>query len=353
MTLPSWLDYPFYGNPVRDWALVVVYALAAALIGYLLRGTVVRRLERRAGSSSAIANSYLIVLLKAIQPTLLIAITLRLAERFLDFPGRVDHVAAWVIAIALVLQVFAWVNRSVDFWVGHYEREHADASSKTALAVLSFVARLALWLIVLLAALERMNIRITSLLAGLGIGGIAIALALQNVLGDLFGALSIVMDKPFLVGDSIAVDQLEGTVEHIGLKTTRVKSVNGEQIIFSNGDLLRSRVRNLSRRDGRRMVFTVSIAPGTMAAQLSRVPGIVAELVAAEPRATLQRTHLTGAGALGFEIETAILIPHPDSKHALDTRQALLLALYARLEKEHIELARPVAAAVAHTTPTQ
>ena len=353
MNLTTWLNYTFFDNPLRDWAMVGVYALGAALIFVLLRGTVVRRLEKAAATTDTIADDYLVVLLKAIRPALLIAVTLWLAERYLDFPTRVDSVATWVMVAALVLQMFTWINRSIDFWVGHYERRHKDASSKTALTVLSFVARLMLWAVVILTALEGMHVRISGLLAGLGIGGIAVALALQNVLGDLFGALSIVLDKPFLVGDAIAVDQLEGTVEHIGLKTTRVKSVNGEQLIFANGDLLRSRVRNLSRRDGRRLVFTVTIAPGTAAAQLSRVPGIIAEVIAAEPRATLQRTHLTGAGALGFEVETAMLIPHPEATLAFDARQAVLLALYARLEKEKIELARPTTVSVAHTTPTQ
>jgi small-conductance mechanosensitive channel len=352
MTQPSWLSYTFYGNPLRDWAQVVAYALGAAVVFSLLRRFVFRRFDRPADKTGGFAGNYLLVLLDAVQPTLLVAITLRLAERFLDFPARVDKIALWVMVAALVLQVFTWINRSVDFWVGQYERQHGDAGAKTALTVLAFVARMVLWAIAILTALEALHVQITGLLAGLGIGGIAVALAMQNMLGDLFGALSIVLDKPFLVGDVIAVDQLEGTVEHIGLKTTRVKSVNGEQLIFSNGDLLRSRVRNLSRRDGRRLMFTLSVAPGTTAAQLARVPVIIAEIVAADPRATLQRTHLTGTGVLGFEVETAILIPHPEATLAFDARQAILLALYARLEKEKIELARPTTAAVAHTTPT-
>ncbi|HEV8409583.1 MAG TPA: mechanosensitive ion channel domain-containing protein, partial [Gemmatimonadaceae bacterium] len=178
-------------------------------------------------------------------------------------------------------------------------------------------------------------------LTGLGIGGIAIALALQNIFADLFAALSIVLDKPFIVGDTIAVDDFEGTVEHIGLKSTRVTSINGEQVVFANTDLLKSRVRNLSRRQGRRLVFTVSIDPATKSDRLARVPEIMADVIGAEQRAALRRCHLVGSGSRGFDIETAILIPHPEYNQALDVRQAVLLEFYARLEREGISLARP------------
>ena len=179
------------------------------------------------------------------------------------------------------------------------------------------------------------------ILTGLGIGGIAIALALQNIFADLFAALSIVLDKPFVVGDTIAVDDFEGAVEHIGLKSTRVTSINGEQVVFANTDLLKSRVRNLSRRQGQRLLFTVSIDPATGSERLAQVPRIMADVVGAEPRAALSRCHLVGAGVRGFDVETAIQLPPPQYGHALDVRQAILLEFYARLEREGISLARP------------
>ena len=172
----------------------------------------------------------------------------------------------------------------------------------------------------------------------------------QNILGDLFAALSIVLDKPFVVGDTIAVDAFEGTVEHVGLKTTRVKSVNGELVIFGNTDLLKSRIRNLTRREGRRMVFTISIAPGTSAADVGRVPQIIAATIADEAHATLQRTHHIGTGPLGFDVETSMIIADPDIPKAFDVRQRILLTIYARLEEAKIELARPTTA-LTHVAP--
>jgi small-conductance mechanosensitive channel len=231
----------------------------------------------------------------------------------------------------------------IAFWLDQYSARRGGVD-RTTLAALSIGAKTIVWFLLLLVGLENLGVNIGTLVAGLGVGGIAIALAVQNILGDLFAALSIVLDKPFIVGDTIAVDQVVGTVAHVGLKTTRVKSFNGEEVVISNADLLRSRIRNLTRREGRRMVFVTTLAPGTPAAMLALVPQLVADAVAADPRAALQRSHLIGTGPLGFDVETAILIPHPDYTYAFDVRQAILLSLFASLERHGIALARPAAA---------
>jgi small-conductance mechanosensitive channel len=344
MTTSDWLDRVLLGNPLRDWGLAILGAVLATTLVALLRGTVVRRLEIVAARTATSADDFAVALIKAIRSPLVVAAALGVATRFLALPNGIDRIARWLIVGAAVLQAIAWVNASVTFWIRVYEDRTTGAADRTALSVFSVVARIVLWAAVAIVALDVLGLKPTTLITTLGVGGIAIALAVQNVLGDLFGAFSIILDKPFLVGDAIAVDTIEGTVEHIGLKTTRVRSVNGEQIIISNADLLRSRVRNNSRRQGRRLVFTLSIAPGTPAAKLARVPEIVADVVAAEARADLQRSHVNGMGTLGFEVETSINVPHPDYKLGLDVRQAILLGIYARLEQERISLALPAAA---------
>jgi small-conductance mechanosensitive channel len=313
----------------------------------VLRRYVVRHLEVAAARTDTAADDYAVELLKAIRTPLVVAIAIAIGERFLDLPGSVDRAATKVMIVALAWQGLRWASKSVDFWVGQYEERSQAHLEKSALAVLRFVGRLALWTVIVLLVLEQFDVPVKTLVAGLGVSGIAIALAVQNILGDLFAALSIWVDKPFIGGDSIAVDQFEGTVEHIGLKTTRVRSLNGEQIVFSNADLLRSRIRNYSRREGRRLVLMLSIAPGTPSAKLARVTDLIREVIDAEPESTLVRTHLNGTGALGFEYETAILVPHPDYKHAMEIREAVLLAIFERLEHEGIALARPAAAAAA------
>ncbi|MBI3568253.1 MAG: mechanosensitive ion channel family protein [Gemmatimonadetes bacterium] len=344
MTLPTSLSTVYFNNPLRDWLVAMGGAIGFALAVQVLRRYVVRHLEAAAAKTETAADDYAVELLKAIRTPLVVAVAIAIAERFLDLPPSVDKAATKVMIVALAWQGLRWANKSVDFWVGQYEERSRAHLEKSALSVLRFAGRLALWSVIILVVLEQFDIEVKTLVAGLGVSGIAIALAVQNILGDLFAALSIWLDKPFVGGDSIAVDQFEGTVEHIGLKTTRVRSLNGEQLVFSNADLLRSRIRNYSRREGRRLVLMLSVAPATPAARLARVSGLIREALDAEPHATLVRTHLNGVGALGYEYETAILVPHPDYKHAMEVREAVLLAIFERFEREGIALAGPVPA---------
>lgn len=150
--------------------------------------------------------------------------------------------------LALFMQGIIWSNIIISYYIQRYVRVHAeDGSNITTFRALGAVARLTAWIVLGLAALTGLHIEIRPLLTGLGIGGLAVALAVQNILGDLFAAIAIVVDKPFVVGDSISVENYRGKVENIGLKTTRVRSDSGEQIIFSNGELLKSKIRNYSR----------------------------------------------------------------------------------------------------------
>jgi dolichol-phosphate mannosyltransferase len=224
MTAPAWLDTQLFGNAISHWLIAIGSALLAATVVALLRGTVVRRLEVVAAKTDTAADDYVVALLRAIRPWLVIAVTLAIAEDFLDLPGRVDKVAHWVIVGAMVLQALRWINSSVDFWVDEFARREGGSAQKSALSVFAMGARLILWTLVILVAVHSItNAPLTTIVASLGVGGVAIALAVQNILGDLFGALAIALDKPFLVGDAVAVDAFEGTIEHIGLKTTRIQ----------------------------------------------------------------------------------------------------------------------------------
>lgn len=343
MTLPDWMHTFLLGNPIADWLRAVIGAVAVTFAFDLLRATVARRLGAVEAHAGTITQGAVVEIVRSIRKSYVLIVALALAGLWLDLPSGVDKWLDRAMGLAAALQGIRSGNRLVAFWVARYAVRRGQVD-RTTLTALGYGLRALMWVAVVLFALDVAGYNPRNLLTTLGIGGIAIALALQNVLADLFAALSIVLDKPFVVGDAIAVDDLEGTVEHIGLKTTRVKSVNGEQLVFSNADLLKSRLRNFTRRQGRRMVLRVTLAPGTPAERLARVPAIIAEVLAAEPRADLQRTHLLGTGPLGFDVETAILVPNPDVTVAFDTRQAILLEVYARLAREGILLARPIAA---------
>ena len=261
----------------------------------------------------------------------------------LELPPRLEHVAEMAALVGLVAQAAVWFDRLLQRWLERRfraSRAH-DPAEATTLNLIGFVARAALWAIAALLALDQLGFDVTALVAGLGIGGVALALAVQSVLADLFACAAIALDKPFVVGDFIVVDSLRGTVENVGLKTTRVRSLDGELLIFANADLLKSRVRNFRRMQERRIQFSIGVTYGTPAEKLRRIPRIVREAVEAQPDIRFERAHFKEYGdwALVFEVVYHLLTP--DYNAYMDMQQTLNLALYERFAQERIEFAQP------------
>jgi small-conductance mechanosensitive channel len=197
------------------------------------------------------------------------------------------------------------------------------------------------WSVVLLLVLDNMGINITALVAGLGVGGIAVALAVQSILGDLFASLSIVLDKPFVVGDFLIIDDYMGSVEHVGLKTTRLRSLTGEQLVLSNTDLLSSRIRNYGRMQERRALFTLGVTYQTPRDKLRQIPEIIREAIEASEKTRFDRSHFKSYGAYSLDFETVYYVLEPDYALYMDIQQAVNLAIHERFEAEGIEFAFP------------
>ena len=235
-----------------------------------------------------------------------------------------------------------WGGTLIEQWITHSrQRKSIPNGAATTLVGLGFVAKLALWAVVLLLMLDNLGINITALAASLGIGGVAVALAVQNILGDLLASLSIVIDKPFVLGDSIAVDGLSGTVEHIGLKTTRIRADSGEQIVFANGDLLKSRLRNFKLMRERTIVFGFGVLQTTTAEQLEAIPSLVREIITPLPATRFQRAHFKNFGDSSYNFEAVYTMLTPDYGRYMDTQQAINLALVRVLTERGISLAAP------------
>jgi len=246
--------------------------------------------------------------------------------------------------VGLVIQAGFWTSAALDVWLRHYRQgDHAsDRIRATTVGALHFVIRLVLWSGVTLLALDNLGIDITALVAGLGVGGIAVALAAQTILGDLFASLAIALDKPFLLGDFLVVGEYQGTVEQIGMKTTRLRSLSGEQLIFSNGDLLGSRIRNFQRMTERRVVFKTRLAHDTPREKLRMVPGLIRDAIVQEARIRFDRSHFTGANADGLEHETVYFVLDPDFRLHMDIQQRIGYRLLEAFDREGIEFSRPV-----------
>jgi small-conductance mechanosensitive channel len=203
------------------------------------------------------------------------------------------------------------------------------------------LGRLATWVVVLLLGLDNLGIDVTALVAGLGVTGIAVALAVQNILGDLFASLSIVLDKPFVIGDFLAVGDMMGSVEYVGLKTTRLRSLSGEQLVFSNSDLLGSRIRNFGRMAERRALFTIGVTYQTPREKLERIPQMIREAVEAQPQTRFDRSHFARYGDSAITFETVYYVTVPEYPVYMDIQQAINLRIHEAFEREGIEFAYP------------
>jgi small-conductance mechanosensitive channel len=235
----------------------------------------------------------------------------------------------------------------VDFVIGAIGAQHQagdgqpDPSIVSASGIIRSVVMLTAGSVLVLLALANLGVEVTPLITGLGIGGIAVALAAQSILGDLFGSLTILLDKPFLVGDFIIVGDQMGTIEKIGIKTTRVRALSGEQLVFSNTDLLSSRIRNFKRMYERRVVFSVGVVYETPVEKLQRIPEIIRQSILTQPQTRFDRAHFNTFGAYSLNFEAVYFVTTPDYNRYMDIQQAINLELVRRFGEEHIEFAYP------------
>ena len=331
------------GNTVLAWLV----AFAVAVLGYLVLSVVVavvrRRLARLAERTVTIADDLIVELVRATKGLFLAVVSLVAGAQFLTLPQGLERGVDVLFAFAVTIQAVLWANRTVSFWLEHQQQIHAetDPGAMTTLQGLSYVVRVVVWSAAFLLLLDNLGYNVTTLIAGLGVGGVAVALAVQNILGDLFASLSIVLDKPFVNGDFIIIDQHMGTVERIGLKTTRVRSLSGEQIVVSNSDLLKSRVRNFKRMIERRVLFSVGVTYQTPREQVAAIPGMIREIVEGLDNTRFDRSHFKEFGDSSLNFETVYYVLSPDYPVYMDIQQAINLEIMKRFEELGIEIAYP------------
>lgn len=336
-------DVVFLGNTLALWAQAL--GVAAATLGalWLARRLLTRRLGALAARTANRVDDLFVLLVQRTRTFALAVVALWPLLAILDASAAVEDAARIVTVLAAAVQLAIWGN----ILIAHVlearvaQLRTADPSSATTLNGLTILARGVLWVVLVLLALDNLGVNISALVAGLGIGGVAIALAAQSVLGDLFASLAIVLDKPFVVGDFIVVGDLMGTVEHVGVKTTRLRSLSGEQLVFANSDLLGSRIRNFKRMSERRILFTVGVTYQTPARKLVEIPRILQEAVTSQPGVRFDRAHFKSYDDSAMTFEIVYFVLDPDYNRYMDTQQRVNLEIYTRFEREGIEFAYP------------
>ena len=339
----EFLDKIYWGNPVKHWLTAVVITVVVFSILRVIQGVATRKLSRLAETTQNSVDDLLVNMLRKTKFFILLLASAYVASYAITLKPSIASMCEKAVILVLIVQGGLWAGAGVNFWLSLIlqKRMDQDASSTATISLLAFVTRVVIWVIVFLLILANLGVNITGLLAGLGVGGIAVALAVQNILGDLLASLSIVLDKPFIVGDPIEIDGLSGTVEYIGLKTTRLRSINGEQLIFSNNDLLKSRIRNYKRMKDRRVTLNLGVTYQTPPEKLARINDIVRETIEGRDHVRFDRVHFKDYGDSSLNFETVYWINDPDYHLYMDTRQAVNFEIFRRFQAEGIEFAYP------------
>lgn len=335
-----------FGISILNWLLAMVVAIATFLVARAAISFLLHRIRRWAEHDGVLSH-VLAKVLAGTSNSLLLLASLLVGLSMLDLPERwLTRVSSlWFVVAAL--QIGLWANRAIGLGLDRYfAGQRTDGLTQaSALATLSaWGARVLLWSVVVLAMLSNLGVNITAFVASLGVGGIAVALAVQNILGDLFASLSIAVDKPFEVGDFIVIGPLAGTVEHVGLKTTRIRSLGGEQIVMANASMISSTIQNYKRLQERRIVFEFGLSYDSPTEAVKKAPGIVEEAIKAQSQVRFDRAHLRGFGKEALEFECVYIVQDPGYNLYMDIQQAINFHLLDRFSKVGAKFAVPVRA---------
>ena len=338
------LTWVYYNNSIQAWLIAGGFTAATYLVLWLLRTVALVRLRDLAQRTSTQLDNMAIDVLGKTGWWFSTYLSLYVGAQYLRLPEDIMALLRNVAVVIVCLQIAVWGHHAIGHWlVQYFRRKHAgDPGMQTMTGALAFLARLILFSALLLMALQNMGFRIDTLLTGLGIGGIAVALSVQSILGDLFASLSIVFDRPFLVGDFIILDNgMMGTVEHVGLKTTRLRSFTGEELVIANNDLLKSRIRNYRQMQDRLVNFTVGVTYQTPHEQLRAIPMIIRAVIEEHPRTRFEWANFAAYGASSLDFDVAYYVKDYEWYSFMQIREEIYLEIFRRLTEEGVSFAYP------------
>lgn len=332
----------FFGNAVSDYLLSLLVFAAGVLSVKLFKRTIVKALRQWSEKSQTKIDDFLIyVLEKKFIPILYFGVFYMSLQSLNTSPFVSKSVNVIAVILISVLGI-RLITSTVEFLVRNYWMKDSDSpdQQKNVKAVLPAI-KVVVWGLGIVFLLDNLGFEISAVIAGLGIGGIAVALASQAVLGDLFSYFSIMFDRPFEAGDFIIAGDYMGTVEHVGIKTTRIQSLGGEQIVFSNTDITNSRLRNYKKMQKRRVLFSLGVTYQTTSDRLKEIPSIIREIVSGVENTAFDRTHFFSFGDFSLVFEVVYYVMGSDYNKYMDIQETINLRVKEEFEKRGIEFAYP------------
>ncbi len=335
----------FYDSiAIPDMYKKYVFLLGGIFLIYLVFKIIVplflRRFEKLAKKTKNDFDEEVVAILFKVRWPACLALVLALANNYADWHDKIT----WGVSVFLIIFVSYWVIKMFTMVVEYGFRKAAERKGPDSNALIPIFAKITnvfVWCIGILFVISNLGYEITPLITGLGIGGIAIALAVQNILGDLLSSVTIYMDKPFKVGDYIVIGKMEGTVKSVGLKTTRIAAVDGEELVMPNKKIVESTIQNYRRMKKRRVKFTVGVTYETKKAKLEKVPGLIEKVIKGVRGAELARVHFKTMDDFSLNFEVAYFVGTNDYVKYLDMQQKINYGLFEVFAKEKIEFAYP------------
>ncbi len=334
--------HQFYHNTLADWLVAALTTVGVALVLRLIKVLVVKRLRRTAPTTDTIIDDFVLDISERTSGFFQLAMGVLAATSQLDLPDRADARIHTAVILISILQGGLWGNGVLQFLiVGFIDRraEPGDVSYRTGKSMLRFAGMALVWSAVTLLFMENVGINISTLVTGLGVTGVAVAFATQNILSDLIASVSLILDKPFMVGDFIIADAYIGTIEKIGIRSTRMRSLSGEGINIPNSDLSKSRVRNYKSLQERRILFNFSVKYETPQADIEAIPGMVKEIIQSIAQTRFDRAHLMVLGESALQYEVVYFVLVPDYNIYCGIAQQINLALLKRFGERGIGFA--------------
>jgi len=328
----------FFGNMVYDYLVAAAVFLWIFVVFLLVDRVLLLRFRKFAVQTNHTLDDLFVQIIDTVQSPFYFLVAAYFAGATLTLPAEIRNVLDGAILIATTIQMVLILQKIIDYSVERRALSDPEAPH-TVMEGTATVIKIFLWVVATLMVLSNLGLNITSLIAGLGVSGIIVAFALQNVLQDLFSSFSLHLDKPFKIGDFIIVGDLMGSVEKIGIKTSRIRSLSGEQIIIPNTELTSAQIKNYARLERRRIEFTFGISRDCSNEQIEKVVGATREIVEKIEDATVSRVHFVGVGDSALLFEVVYFVESPNYDIHMNIRQEIWLQLRSYLQKQKIEFA--------------
>lgn len=347
--MPEILAYKYWNNTLLSYLTALGIFLVGILLVRVLKRIITRRLKKWADTSENKIDDFVISAVeRSLIPMLYIGVFYMAIQHLVVQPQLWKGIKI-LVSLGVTFYLLRLITATLKFMLlGYISRQERGEEKTKQIRGIMIIATAFVWIIGLLFLLDNWGVNVTAFVAGLGIGGIAIALAAQTILGDLFSYFVIFFDRPFEIGDFIIVNDKMGSVEYIGIKTTRLRSLTGEQLVFSNTDLTNSRVHNYKRMERRRIVFQIGVTYETPAEKLARIPGIIKDIILSQPDLDFDRAHFLSFGDSQLVFEVVYYVRTGDFNLYMDRQQAINLELFNTFAREGIEFAYPTQTLIMH-----